>query len=174
MNIITPHDPWSPKKKKTWQEELKEQNEIAEAEARMLAEQAWMINEAKSATTPPDAPNDSVATLESTVAGSNANGGLGVPPVSFLQRQGFLVAGFTFLTSSGAAPTSASFVNTSTNAGPGTLSYLWDLGSGSLTSTATTPAHQTYTAPGTYTITLTVTESEYGYSEQATGQFIAT
>lgn len=171
MNIITPHNPWAPKKKKTWQEELHEQQQIAEAEARMLAQQ---LHEAKSVTTPPNAPNDSVATLESTIAGSNAAGGLGVPPVSFLQRQDFLVAGFTFLTSSGAAPTSASFVNTSTNAGPGTLSYLWDFGSGSLTSTAETPSHQTYTAPGTYTITLTVTESEYGYSEQATGQFVAT
>jgi len=38
MEIITPYDPWTPKKPKTWQETVFEQQAIAEAEARMIAE----------------------------------------------------------------------------------------------------------------------------------------
>ncbi len=51
------------------------------------------------------------------------------------------------------------------------MTYLWDMGSGSITSTAQTPAVQTYTKAGTYTITLTVTENLYGTTKVTTGQF---
>jgi gliding motility-associated-like protein len=47
---------------------------------------------------------------------------------------------------------------TSNSAGPGTLTYLWDLGDGN-TSTAKDPAH-TYNKAGIYTVKLTVTSSE--------------
>lgn len=38
MHIIENHDPWSPKKDKTWQEKLWEQQELAAIEARARAE----------------------------------------------------------------------------------------------------------------------------------------
>jgi gliding motility-associated-like protein len=63
------------------------------------------------------------------------------------------------------APANITFTNNST--GPGTLSYVWDFGDGSPTSTLQNPVH-TYTAPGTYTPVLTVTSSA-GCSATFTG-----
>jgi PKD repeat protein len=72
-----------------------------------------------------------------------------------------LIASFTFSTSSTSHPSSASFVNTTTYNGSGTLTYFWNLGSGSITSTLFNPAVQMYTAAGSYTASLQVTESSY-------------
>jgi len=162
MYIITPYDPYAPKKKKTWQEELWEQQQIAETEAKMLAEAA-------SKTLPPNAPETSVATAGPMVNAMAGGGGQARP--AFYQRNDLLVAGFTFTSSSKTAPANITFVNTSTNGGPGTMTYFWDLGSGSLTSTATTPPVQAYTVAGTYTVTLTVTENMYGTTKVTIGTF---
>lgn len=165
MHIITPYDPWTPKKKKTWQEELWEQQQMAEVEAQMLAE-------ASSKTLPPNSPATTVATAEPMA--NMGSGAGGKPVMAFIKRNDNLTAAFTFVSSSGAAPSTVTFTNTSTNLGPGTLSYLWNLGSGSLTSTAATPAPQAYTKAATYTVTLTVTENLYGAVKVTTGQFTIT
>ena len=166
MHIITPHDPWSPKKKRnTWQEELWEQQQIAELEAKVLAE-------AQSKTLPPNSPDISVATAGPAVNAAAGGGGQARP--AWYNRSALLNAAFTFVSSSKAAPSNVTITNTSTNGGPGTMTYLWDLGSGSITSTATTPAVQAYTKAGTYTITLTVTENVYNTVKVTTGQFTIT
>jgi PKD repeat protein len=72
-----------------------------------------------------------------------------------------LVSSFTFNTSSNTHPSSASFVNTTTYNGSGTLIYLWDLGTGSVTTASFNPQTQTYANSGSYTASLQVTESSY-------------
>jgi hypothetical protein len=79
MHIITPYNPWAPKKKKTWQEEIWEQQAIAEAEARMLAE-------ASSKTLPQNSPDISVATAGPAV--NAAAGAGGSPPPQFFDPAG--------------------------------------------------------------------------------------
>lgn len=59
------------------------------------------------------------------------------------------IADFTADVTSGTAPLSVQFTNTSTNA----TSYLWEFGDGG-TSALASPSH-TFTSPGTYTVTLT-------------------
>ena len=74
-----------------------------------------------------------------------------------------LVADFT----TGAAPLPVTFSNNTTYHGSGTLTYLWDFGSGSLTSTLKTPS-MSYANPGTFTVSLQVTESSYGIAAKGT------
>lgn len=64
---------------------------------------------------------------------------------------------FSFPTNS-CPGTSVSFTNLTTIPG-GTVSYLWDFGDGSATSTQTSPSH-TYAASGVYNITLTATSGK--------------
>jgi PKD repeat protein len=64
-------------------------------------------------------------------------------------------ASFTSSTTSGEAPLTVNFTNTST--GDPTPTYSWAFGDGG-TSTATNPSH-TYTSPNTYTVTLTAHNS---------------
>ena len=59
-------------------------------------------------------------------------------------------ADFNADVTSGVAPLTVHFTNNSING----MNYVWDLGSGSLTSTVTNPT-QLYTVPGIYTVTLT-------------------
>jgi PKD repeat protein len=91
---------------------------------------------------------------------------------SFFVPAPTLVAGFTFTTSSNTAPSSASFVNTTTYNGSGTLTYLWTFDSGSITSSLETPPSFVYTADGSYTASLQVTESKYGITSLYTQSFV--
>ena len=89
---------------------------------------------------------------------------------SFYVTAPVLTAGFTFTTSSKTAPSIATFVNTINGVGGtqynghGFLTYLWNLGSGSLTAITSIPTPTTYTVAGGYTASLQVTESNYGLS----------
>lgn len=65
------------------------------------------------------------------------------------------VANFSGTPTSGNAPLTVTFTNSSTGTAP--LTYAWTFGDGG-TSTATSPVY-TYTTPGTYTVTLTATNS---------------
>jgi PKD repeat protein len=64
-------------------------------------------------------------------------------------------ANFTVDTTSGPAPLTVQFTDTSTNS---PTSWSWDFGDGSAASTAQNPSH-TYAAPGTYSVTLTASNS---------------
>lgn len=81
-----------------------------------------------------------------------------------------VTAAFTFITESNAAASSASFTNTSTCVtSSGTLVYLWNMGSGSLTySTQNPPGTINYINAGPYTASLQVTESNYGVASIVT------
>jgi PKD repeat protein len=72
-----------------------------------------------------------------------------------------LTTTITLSTSSNAAPSIATFTNLPAYNGHGTLTYLWNLGSGSLTSTSIIPNPTTYTVAGPYTASLQITESSY-------------
>ena len=63
---------------------------------------------------------------------------------------------FTALPASGTSPLSVAFTNSSTGTAP--LTYLWNFGDGSPTSTVAVPPPHTF-ATGTWTVTLTVTDS---------------
>lgn len=73
-------------------------------------------------------------------------------------------AHFTATPTSGTAPLTVNFVDTST--GDPTPSPSWDFGDGS-SDTSSTPSH-TYTTPGVYTVVLTATNSAGSDTEQAT------
>lgn len=100
MHIITPYNPWAPKKKKTWQEQMWEDQQIAETEAKMLAE-------ASSKTLPDNAPATSVAT-----AGGMANtmaGGGGQPVPQYFQESE--TVNFDRSPASGDGPVTVQFTN---------------------------------------------------------------
>ncbi|MEO5966071.1 MAG: PKD domain-containing protein, partial [Candidatus Limnocylindrales bacterium] len=79
------------------------------------------------------------------------------------------IANFTLTPSSGTAPLSVTFTNTST----GTITtYAWDLdGNGTIDDNLLSPPSKTYAA-GTWNVTLTVTDS-FGQSSSTTKQVIA-
>jgi len=88
-----------------------------------------------------------------------------------------LTAGFTFTTSSNFAPSNATFLSTNTYNGAGSLTYFWNLGSGSnfpsgdnSASTIPNPPN-TYTASGSYTASYAITESLYGIKSSYTQSF---
>jgi PKD repeat protein len=74
-------------------------------------------------------------------------------------------AHFTTSTTSGTAPLTVNFVDTST--GDPTPTPSWDFGDNSPPDTTSTPSH-TYTARGTYTVVLTATNTVSSDTEQAT------
>jgi PKD repeat protein len=87
-----------------------------------------------------------------------------------------LTANFTFVSSSGTAPSTVTFTNTINGSGThyngiGTLTYFWNLGSGSLTSTGLIPTPTEYTVGGTYLVQLQVTESLFNISSSVTKTF---
>ena len=85
-----------------------------------------------------------------------------------------LYASFTFVTSSMVHPSVATFTNTTTYNGSGTLTYLWTLGTGSVTSTSLNPNPQTYANAGGYTASLQVTESLFNITSSATATWVIT
>lgn len=80
-----------------------------------------------------------------------------------------VTAGFTVTSSlsssaggaiSGSAPLTVAFLNTTTTNNAGnSIAYVWNFGSGSITSSLSTPANFTYTATGSYTVRLDATGS---------------
>lgn len=148
MHIITPYNPWAPKgKKKTWQEQLWEQQQIAELEAKVIAE-------ASSKSLPQNAPQTSVATV-GPMAGTMAGGG-GTPPPQFFTPATDVVA-FTFSPATAAAPWTVQLVNQTTT--PQFDAYKWSFGDG-VTSNAPNPSHIFDT--GSFTVKLEVSNSVTG------------
>ena len=79
-----------------------------------------------------------------------------------------LIAGFTSNITSGPIPLNVTFSNaTTTYNGAGTLTYLWNFGSGSLTSTEANPT-MSYSSANLYTVSLQVTESTYKLANKGT------
>lgn len=72
-------------------------------------------------------------------------------------------------TTSGCAPLSVNFFNNTING----LSFIWNFGDGSPTSTAFAPSH-TFTAAGTYTVTLSATNSSACFVTNDTAKIIIT
>lgn len=116
-------------------------------------------------------PTHPYANTGSFTASLQATGSYGIASSytqSFFVAAPVLTAKFTFTTSSNTAPSVATFQNTINGVGGtqynghGSLTYRWDLGSGSLTSTSIVPTPTTYTTAGNYTASLQVTESTYG------------
>jgi PKD repeat protein len=73
------------------------------------------------------------------------------------------VASFTVSATTGTAPFTVSFTDTSTNS---PTSWLWDFGDGT-TSNVASPSH-TYAVPGTYSVSLTVTNAQGSSSTSST------
>jgi PKD repeat protein len=74
-------------------------------------------------------------------------------------------AGFTVSPTSGTAPLTVAFTDTSTGS---PTSWSWDFGDGSAAATTQNPSH-TYTAAGTYTVTLTATNAAGSTTATKTG-----
>lgn len=77
------------------------------------------------------------------------NGGAGAAGAIYIEYTEIPISSFTKDASSGDAPLTVNFTNTSTDA----TSYLWHFGTGEGTSSSTSPSHQ-YTTPGVYSVTL--------------------
>ena len=79
----------------------------------------------------------------------------------------WIIANFTESVKTGAAPLSVTFTDTSvyslSSTNPGSLTYKWLQGSGSITSSAAAPTF-TYTSASSYTVTFQVTASKYSIS----------
>ena len=78
-----------------------------------------------------------------------------------------LTSAFVASPTSGHAPLTVAFTSNTVYNGTGTLTYLWNFGSGSLTSTAANPT-VTYSGSGVYTVSLRVTESLYNVTSIGT------
>jgi PKD repeat protein len=85
---------------------------------------------------------------------AGCNGGAGASGVIVITYTLAPDATFTKDKTSGNAPLTVAFTNTSTNG----VSYLWRFGTGEGTSTDTSPSHQ-YVNPGVYTVTLEATNT---------------
>lgn len=112
-----------------------------------------------------------IAQSGSFTASLQATGSYGIAnryTQSFFATAPSVTAAFTLTTSSTAAPSTASFTNTSTYNGLGTLTYLWTYGSGSITSSNASPTPVIYRNAGPYTASLQVTESLYGITSFVT------
>lgn len=143
MHIITPYNPWAPKgKKKTWQEKLWEEQQIAEIEARVIAE-------AKSATLPQNSPDISSATAGPAI--NAAAGGGGAPPPQYFSPRDNTVS-FTPTNGTSSAALALQFINTSAPDAFQFNSWLWNFGDGT-TSTEKAPSHQFPT--GSFVVGLT-------------------
>lgn len=150
MHIITPYDPWAPKKKKkTWQEELWEQQQIAEIEAKMLAE-------ASSRTLPPNSPDIAAATAGPAI---NAPAGAGGAPIVhwFSSQNAGSVTSINFAivpSAMGTAPFTAQFQNLSSPDALNFWTWIWNFNDGTAGSTDRDPLH-TFANTGSYNIALT-------------------
>ncbi len=87
-----------------------------------------------------------------TLTATNVAGSTSETKTGFVEVFTPVVAGFTPSTTSGGAPLTVSFTNTSV----GATDYLWDFGDGSQTVTSANPTH-TYSLSGTFTVELTAT-----------------
>lgn len=143
MHIITPYNAWSPKKnKKTWQEQMWEQQQIAEFEAKMLAE-------AQSRTLPSNSPATSLASAGPTV--NAMAGGGGQLPVQYYSPRDNTIA-FSVASNTGSAPFNVQFSNDSSPDAWQFDTWTWNLGDGTI-SNDKSPAHVYDT--GSFIISLT-------------------
>lgn len=140
MHIITPYNPWAPKKKKTWQEQQWEEQQIAEIEAKMLAE-------ASSRTLPDNAPAIAAATVGG-MANTMAGGG-GQPTVQYFHPEADVVD-FSASPLLDDGPVTVVFTNLTST--PQFDTYLWKFGDGTM-STDVNPTHVFDT--GSFTVQLT-------------------
>lgn len=163
MHIITPYNPWAPKKKKTWQEELWEQNEIAEAEARMLA----MLAEASSKTLPDNAPAIAAATVGPMVNAQAGGGGVPVPAYFTTAND---IIDFSGTPETADAPVTVVFTNLTTT--PDFDTYFWDFGDGTAYSSEINPTH-IYQTGSAYTVTLYVSHSNGDVSSSLKTAYIS-
>jgi len=99
---------------------------------------------------------------------------------SFFVPAPTLISAFTMSLNGTAPGSTATFLNTFNgangtqydgNGGISNLTYLWDLGSGSISSPLNVPAPQIYTVAGPYTASLQVTESLYGIKSYSSRSF---
>ena len=84
-------------------------------------------------------------------------GGWVLPQLLESQEESTEIVSFTAVPSSGPAPLQVVFTNTTPT--PGNDTFLWQFGSGSLTSTLASPGSRTYTSTGSYTVNLQGTSS---------------
>ena len=85
-----------------------------------------------------------------------------------------VTATFTYVTSSRFGPATATFTNTSTNTSQTpTTTYLWQFGSGSVTSSLVNPSTFAYNGTGSFTASLQATGS-YGIASKYTQSFFIT
>jgi PKD repeat protein len=149
MHIITPYDPWTPKKKKTWQEELWEQNQIAEVEAQMLAE-------VSSKTLPPNSPPIAQAVAGPAIGAPSGGGGA---PLArwFSSNNPASVTSINFAITpsvTGVAPFTAQFVNLSSPDAVDFWTWVWNFNDGTALGSGTAPRH-TFAQTGSYTVSAT-------------------
>ena len=133
----------------------------------------WIFN---NATTTSSSLTNPVVTVNSGsfTASLQATGSYGIASrytQSFYSPLPTLTAAFTFNSSSDAAPTTMSFVDSTTYNGSGTKTYLWTYGSGSISSSLATPPSVIFNGAGGYTGSLQVTESIYSIASSASYKF---
>ena len=108
----------------------------------------------------------------SNTASLQATGSYGLTSVTnsmFYVDAPTLTATLAVTTSSNAAPSTSSFAGVVTYNGDGTLTYLWNFGTGSIPNyTDANPPIAIYGLSGPYTASLQVTESLYGIATQVT------
>jgi len=115
---------------------------------------SWNFDDGSAANTTasPSHSYTAAGTYTVTLTATNASGDSTKTTVITV---GLPVAAFSADTTSGCAPLTVNFTNSSTRA----TSYLWTFGDGSTAVTDLSPLPHQYTSPGTYTVTLTATNN---------------
>jgi len=159
--LIEPYNAYAPKgQKKHWMQEVEEQALLA----RIIAEQT-QLQEAKSNTLPPQAPPNSVNTVqhysggEGAAGNSNSNGACGGAPRPQFFTPESASYSCTITPSTSSAPT---IVQVSVNGGSNTFALNgavanWNWGDG--TTGAGQSTSHTYTSTGSFTIIMSVSAS---------------
>ena len=163
--LIEPYNAYQkPPKKKHWMEIAEEEalyHQIAIdqlAREQMLLKEQSALKQSQNLALLSQVPQPPSQQVQDGQFGANSGAG-GVVPVDVLiyQEEQSETASFSTTPSSGVGPLTVTFLNLTFT--PENDTFYWNLGSGSLTSTAINPPAVTYTQTGSYTVALQETSS---------------
>lgn len=154
--LIEPYNAYQkPPKKKHWAEIAEEEELFFKImEAQRQQQESQKINNTQNVALPQYSPQPPAQQVQDGQYAAPAGGGGWVPNIELEKQE---VASFAISPSSGYSPLTVTFTNNTRT--PEDDTFLWNFGTGSLTSTDTYPSPLTYLRTGSYVVTLQATSS---------------